>query len=170
MKLETGLKVLMGLLLGGLGFVLTGVMRDPDIQVGDRAPAFSVVTASGKTLTESDFGGKVLVLNFWATWCPPCVAEMPSLNEFQRQLGSAGVVVLAVSVDKNDRAVDEFVRRLGLTFEIARDPKAEIPASFGTFRYPETYIIDSRGRVLEKLINEQNWASPQLIERVKRYL
>lgn len=170
MKLDLALKALIGILLAGLGFVLTGVMTQPDVKVGDRAPKFSAVTADGKVLTRDGFGGKLLVLNFWATWCPPCVAEMPSLNEFHRQLQPEGVVVLAVSVDKNERAMREFVERFGLQFAIAHDAGAEIPASFGTFKYPETYIIDSQGRVLEKLIAEQDWADPQLIARVKRYL
>lgn len=170
MKLDLILKASIGVLLAGLSFVLTGVMTHPEVRAGDRAPQFSIATADGKTLTRDDFGGKVLVLNFWATWCPPCVAEMPSLNEFHRQLGPSGVVVLAVSVDKNERAMREFVERHGLQFAIARDENAELPAAFGTFKYPETYIIDSRGRVLEKLIAEQDWADPQLIARVKRYL
>jgi peroxiredoxin len=170
MKLDLVLKASIGVLFAGLGFVLTGVMTQPEVRAGDRAPEFSIVGENGKTFTRDDFGGKVLVLNFWATWCPPCVAEMPSLNEFHRQLQPDGVVVLAVSVDKNERAMREFVERYGLQFAIARDADAEMPAAFGTFRYPETYIIDSRGRVLEKLISEQDWADPQLIARVKRYL
>jgi peroxiredoxin len=170
MTLDRVLKVSIGVLLAGLGFVLTGVMSQPEVKVGDRAPKFSVVTTKGKTLSRDDFGGRLLVLNFWATWCPPCVAEMPSLNEFQRQLRQAGVVVLAVSVDRNERAMRDFVERFGLDFEIAHDPDAGIPAAYGTFKYPETYIINSRGQVIEKLIAEQDWADPQLIERVKRYL
>lgn len=170
MNLEVALKALIGVLLAGLGFVLTGVMSDPDVKVGDRAPKFSVVTTDGRVLTRDHFGGKLLVLNFWATWCPPCVAEMPSLNEFHRQLQPEGVVVLAVSVDKNERAMRDFAERFGLDFAIAQDADAALPASFGTFKYPETYIIDERGRVLEKLIAEQNWADPQLIARVRRYL
>ncbi len=170
MKLDLILKVLMGLLLAGLGFVLTGIMSQPNIQVGDRAPEFSVTASSGKTITRDNFGGKLLVLNFWATWCPPCVAEMPSLNEFQRQLGGDGVVVLAVSIDKNEAAMRQFIQRFGLRFETAHDPSAAIAASYGTFRYPESYIIDAKGQVIEKLISEQDWADPKLIARVKRYL
>jgi cytochrome c biogenesis protein CcmG/thiol:disulfide interchange protein DsbE len=170
MNLDLALKAVIGVLLAGLGFVLTGVMSQPEVRAGDTAPRFSVVTTTGQTVTRDDFGGKLLVLNFWATWCPPCVAEMPSLNEFQRQLRESGVVVLAVSVDKNERVMREFVDRFGLNFAVARDADAEVPASFGTFKYPETYIIDSRGRVLEKLIAEQDWADPRLIDRVKRYL
>jgi cytochrome c biogenesis protein CcmG/thiol:disulfide interchange protein DsbE len=170
MKLEVLLHSLIGVLLAALGFVLSGVMSQPEVRVGDRAPKFAIVTEDGKTLSRDQFGGKLLVLNFWATWCPPCVAEMPSLNEFHRQLHPSGVVVLAVSVDKNQRAMREFVERFGLEFAIGHDAEAQLPAAFGTFKYPETYIIDAQGRVLEKLIAEQDWADPRLIARIKRYL
>ncbi len=160
----------MAVLLAGLAVVIASVIEEPRVNVGDKAPNFTVTSLTGKTLTRGSFGGKLLVLNFWATWCPPCVAEMPSLNEFHRQLQGDGVVVVAVSVDKNEKAVHDFVQRFGLEFEIALDPTADIPASYGTYQYPETYIIDSQGRVIEKLIAEQNWADPQIIQRVKKYL
>lgn len=154
-------------MLAALAFVLADSLKDPVIRVGDKAPPFSIVTESGKTLTRDDFGGKLLVLNFWATWCPPCVEEMPSLNQFQQALKDSGVVVLAVSVDKNEAAYKQFLQRYGLQFEVGRDAKADIPAVYGTFQYPETYIVSSKGEVLEKLINQQDWASPQLIQRIK---
>jgi cytochrome c biogenesis protein CcmG/thiol:disulfide interchange protein DsbE len=170
MRIDLTLKALGGVLLAALAYVVGGAMRDPVVQVGDKAPAFTLVTNGGETVTERNFGGKLLVLNFWATWCPPCVEEMPSLNEFHRQLRDAGVVVLAVSVDRNEQAYRRFVERFGLEFPTALDTAAEVPASYGTFKYPETYIINARGEVLEKFIGEENWADPRLIDRIKKLL
>jgi cytochrome c biogenesis protein CcmG, thiol:disulfide interchange protein DsbE len=170
MNINRALQVTGGLLFVALAFVLADTLRDRLVNVGDKAPNFTVVTESGKTLSRDNFGGKLLVLNFWATWCPPCVQEMPSLNQFQEELKGAGVVVLAVSVDHNADAYKRFVQRFGLRFETARDEKADIPASYGTYKYPETYVINAKGEVLEKFIGEENWADPQLIQRIKRLL
>ena len=120
--------------------------------MGDKAPDFTITTDSGKQITRSDFGGRLLVLNFWATWCPPCVEEMPSLDEFQKRLAASGVVVLGVSVDTNEPPYRAFLQKARVSFLTARDPQASISAEYGTFKYPETYVIDSSGRVLQKHI------------------
>ncbi len=170
MNLDKTLRLVAGALALGLVALVADTMRDPVIQVGDKAPQFSIVSETGQPISRDSFGGKLLVLNFWATWCPPCVEEMPSLNEFHKQLRAAGVVVLAVSVDQNEPAYKRFIERYGLQFQVARDAEANISASFGTYRYPETYVINSRGEVLEKFIGEENWADPRLIERIKKLM
>lgn len=170
MNVNRLLSILAGLLFVALALVLADTLRDPVVHVGDKAPDFRVVTESGKVISRSDFGGKLLVLNFWATWCPPCVQEMPSLNQFHTLLEKSGVVVLAVSVDQNEAAYKKFIERFGLRFPVARDATADIPASYGSYRYPETYVINAKGEVLEKFIGEENWADPQLIERIRRLL
>src|SRR5512145_1806088 len=88
--------------------VLWDAMRSKVINVGDTAPDFSITAENGAMLTRANFPGKVLVLNFWATWCPPCVDELPSLDVMARQLGPKGVVVLGVSVDKNQELYRRF--------------------------------------------------------------
>src|SRR5580698_3035719 len=140
------------LLAGGLVWVVAGTLEQRVINAGDTAPNFSVVTEHGRTVTRADFGGKLLVLNFWASWCPPCISELPSLNEFARQYSSQGVVVLGISIDKNEDLYKKFLAQRGVVFDTARDPEADISASYGTFLIPETYIIDRSGKVLEKVI------------------
>ena len=100
------------------------------------------------------------MLNFWATWCPPCIEETPSLDAFSATYGSKGVVVLGVSIDRNEKLYQEFLARYRVSFQTSRDPEANISASYGTFQIPETYIIDLSGKVLEKIISNQNWMDP----------
>jgi peroxiredoxin len=151
----------------GLVWVVAGTMQQRIVEAGEIAPNFSVVTEHGRTVTRSDFGGKLLVLNFWASWCPPCISELPSLNEFAREYASQGVVVLGVSIDKNENLYKKFLTQRNVIFETARDPEANISASYGTFQIPETYIIDRNGKVLEKVISDQDWMDPQFLARVK---
>jgi cytochrome c biogenesis protein CcmG, thiol:disulfide interchange protein DsbE len=154
----------------GLVWVVSGVLEPRVVKAGDLAPDFQIVTDSGKTVTRADFGGKLLVLNFWASWCPPCVEETPSLNLFQQQLKGDGVVVLAVSIDANEKLYKQFIERYKVGFTTARDPEANISASYGTFQIPESYIIDQTGHVREKIISNTNWADPEFIAHVKSFL
>jgi cytochrome c biogenesis protein CcmG/thiol:disulfide interchange protein DsbE len=155
------------LLTGGLVWTVAGTLQQRVINAGDTAPDFSVVTEHGRTVTRSDFGGKLLVLNFWASWCPPCISELPSLNQFAAESASQGVVVLGISIDKNESLYKKFLTQRHVVFDTARDPEANISESYGTFQIPETYIIDRNGKVLEKVISDQNWMDPQFLARVK---
>lgn len=166
-------RILAGLivaLVAALAWKVSGSLEEPVTRVGDKAPAFSVRTESGKTITPTSFGGKLLVLNFWATWCQPCVAEVPSLEAFQREFGPQGIVVLGVSVDTKPELYDRFLNRFNVTFETSRDPEWDIAARYGTFQLPETYIIDSSGRVVQKIIAAQDWMNPKWLESVKKLL
>jgi peroxiredoxin len=145
-------------------------LHDNVVKAGDRAPSFSVHTENGKTLTARDFGGKLLLLNFWATWCQPCVEEVPSLDLLQRQLGAKGLVVLGVSVDEDQKAYKDFLARFHVSYPTARDPHKEINTKYGTLQFPESYLIDQNGRVVEKIVGEANWASPRMIEHVQSLL
>src|SRR5436190_632961 len=114
-------------------------MHERIVVAGDSAPEFSLTADNGRRVSLPNFGGKVLVLNFWATWCPPCVEETPSLSRFAAQMSKSGVVVLAISVDKDEKAYRDFLARHKPAFLTARDSQAKINADYGTFKYPETY-------------------------------
>ena len=150
-----------------LGWLIVTSIKETVIDVGDRAPEFTITTDRGLKLTPASFGGRVLVLNFWATWCQPCVAEVPSLNQFAKATADSGVVVLGISIDKNEKLYNAFLRRFQVSFQTARDPEANISASYGTFKVPETYIIDKTGKVVQKVIGERNWTDPEIISYVK---
>ena len=149
--------------------VLASTLRDRLVVAGDSAPGFEVTTDSGRKIAVDNFGGRVLVVNFWATWCPPCISELPSLNALAAELKGSGVVFLGISVDKDKAAYDKFLKKVKLNFETARDPGADISAEYGTFKYPETYVISREGKVLEKFINEQPWMAPAIVARLRGY-
>ena len=110
------------------------------------------------------------MLNFWASWCPPCIDELPSLNEFATQYAKMGVVVVGVSIDKNEKLYKNFLRNRQVAFATARDPEANISTSYGTFQIPETYLIDTKGKVREKVISNQDWMDPAFLTRVRSML
>jgi len=169
-KTDRLLKGSIGLLLVVLVFSIYGSLREKVVGVGDSAPDFSITADNGRTITPSSFGGKLLVLNFWATWCPPCVEEVPSLNRFHDALANSGVVVLGISVDKDDKAYRSFLSKASVSFLTARDPAAQINADFGTFKYPETYVIDSKGKVVRKFIGPENWDDQRMLSDIRSLL
>ena len=128
----------------------------------EEVPDFTFIH-QGREQRLSDLRGRVVVLNFWATWCPPCVAEMPSLERLHRQLSPRGLAVLGVSVDLDAAAYEKFLRDLNITFINHRDPDRNITSLYGTFMYPETYIIDAQGRLARKVIGALEWDDPQVI-------
>ncbi len=144
-------------------------LRDTSAKEGGRAPDFSVKTDQGTVVTANSFGGKILVLNFWATWCAPCVQEIPSLNEFQKRFANSGVVVVAISVDKNEQKYKTFLERIHVSFETAHDPNMDVSNEYGTFQFPETYIIKN-GRIMRKFPNAEDWLSDDMTQYVQSLL
>jgi peroxiredoxin len=169
-KTDRILRYLIGLLMCAFVYLIFVTLHERIIQVGDSAPEFSVTADNGRTVSLNSFGGKVLVLNFWATWCATCMEELPSLDQFQRELGSSGVVVLGVSVDKDEKAYKRFLSRVNVAFLTTRDPDNKINADYGTFKFPETYIINRDGKVLSKIISATNWTDDKMMTYVKSLL
>lgn len=130
-------------------------------RVGETAPDFAL-TDSSKTVALHDLKGQVVVLNFWATWCPPCVEELPSLLQMQRQLGDKGVKVLAVSIDVDQKAYEKFLKDHGVDLLTVRDPDQKASTIYGSFKWPETYIIDRKGVVRRKFIGAVDWTHPEI--------
>lgn len=131
--------------------------------IGDLAPDFSLQDSDRKVAL-SQFRGQVLVLNFWATWCPPCIEELPSLMDLQQRERDKGVVVLGVSIDEDGDAYHRFLKQNGVNFLTIRDPEQKVSSIYGTTGWPETYIIDRQGIVRRKIVGPANWNSQELIE------
>ena len=131
---------------------------------GSPAPPLRLPALQGGEVDRESFRGRVVVLNFWATWCPPCVEEMPSLERLHRALAGEGVVVLSVSVDEDGAALQRFVEKAGVTFPVLRDPGARGPAAvWRTTGYPETFILDGSGRIVRKIVGPTQWDTPEAI-------
>src|SRR5580704_8555925 len=145
-------------------------LHDSVVKAGDRAPDFSIRADNGKVITAKDFGGKLLLLNFWATWCQPCISEVPALNQLQRALGPDGVVILGVSEDEDPKAYQSFLARFHVSYLTVRQPGKDIRTKYGTVQIPETYLIDRNGKVVEKVVSDADWASERMIEHVKSLL
>jgi len=158
----------LALILAFVG-VIAYSLRDTSAKEGSKAPQFIITTDEGHHISTTSFGGKVLVLNFWATWCAPCVQEIPSLNEFQKEFAKDGVVVVAVSIDKNPQRYRNFLNHFHVAFDTARDPNADISAEYGTFLIPESYIIKD-GRVVRKFGNAENWLTDDMKQYVQSLL
>ncbi|MFZ0996912.1 MAG: TlpA disulfide reductase family protein [Candidatus Sulfotelmatobacter sp.] len=127
------------------------------------APDFTV-RDSERTVRLSQFKGQVLVLNFWATWCPPCIEEMPSLVQMQERMKSKGVTVLAVSVDVDESNYRRFLRDHNVNLLTVRDADQKSNELYGTFKFPETYLIDRKGIVRRKFIGAVDWTDPEVID------
>lgn len=110
-----------------------------------------------------DLRGKVVVLNFWATWCPPCVEETPSLNRLEKYIESRNGVVLGVSVDEDPDAYQKFLKDQGVNFPTFREPTRKLALEYGTPVYPDTYVIDRHGKIARKFYGPQQWDSPEML-------
>ena len=129
-----------------------------------------MTTDNGKTITRENFGGKLLVLNFWATWCPPCIEETPSLDAFARSCAE-GVVVLGVSIDRNENLYRKFISSAmtsPLRPRVIQTRTSRPAMARSRFRKPTSST--GTGKVLEKVISNQNWMDPEFLARVQKML
>jgi cytochrome c biogenesis protein CcmG/thiol:disulfide interchange protein DsbE len=141
-------------------------LKDPtgSVPVGDVQGKVALAAEAGpRTVSLHDLKGQVVVLNFWATWCPPCVEEMPSLVEMQKELKARGVTVLAVSVDVDSAAFHRFLAQHKVDLLAVRDPDQKSNTIYGTYKFPETYIIDRQGMIRRKFIGPVDWTQPEIV-------
>jgi peroxiredoxin len=156
--------VIRTLVVSGLLLALAGCYSGTHPpRIGSSAPDFTVQDSDHK-VTLSQFRGQVVVLNFWATWCPPCIEETPALIKMQRRMKDKGVVVLAVSIDVDENAYHKFLKDYGVNMVTVRDEDQKAATLYGTHGWPETYIIDRNGIIRRKFIGPVEWNSPEVTE------
>jgi len=161
----------LGALAVAIGVVFLFAMptyRQGEASIAGTTARDFAVDIAGKPGHLADLKGKVVVLNFWATWCPPCVEETPALNRLQKHIDARGGVILGVAADEDPATYEKFLREQGVIFPTYRDPltrenHSPIAQSYGTSMYPETYVIDRHGKIARKFIGFQQWDSPDML-------
>ncbi len=131
---------------------------------GELAPGFTVRNQAGKEYSLSGFLGKVVLVNFWATWCPPCLDEMPSLEQLQRRMQNQPFVIMALTVDDSWEPVNQFMQQHHFTLPVYADFDKQISTLYGTHKYPETYILDKKGKVAYKVVGQKDWISAETLK------
>lgn len=150
------------------------------VEVGSEAPEVRATDLQGRPVALSELRGEVVLLNVWATWCGPCVEEMPSMQRLYETLGPEGLHIVAVSVDAEPGGLDldgrrggdvaEFASRFGLTFDVWRDPAGEIQNAYRTTGIPESFLIDRDGKIIKKEIGARIWDDSAKIASIRRLL
>jgi cytochrome c biogenesis protein CcmG, thiol:disulfide interchange protein DsbE len=154
--------------IGFVTLLLSGCYSGtPPPHIGTPAPGFTVQD-SDRMVSLDEFRGRVVVLNFWATWCGPCIEEMPSLVQMQQRMKGKGVEVLAVSVDADQGAYQNFLKVHNVDLLTVRDPDQKSNNLYGTFKFPETYVIDRQGVLRRKFIGAVDWGQPEIVDYLGR--
>ncbi len=155
----------------GAAFALLAVPTEEPVGRGSRAPEFSLPRLGGEQpLRLADLRGRVVLVNFWATWCRPCEDEMPAMQRLYETLAGPRFELLAISVDEDPALVERFRDRLGLSFPILLDPDQRVAHAWQTFRFPETLLVGGDGTVVERYVGPREWDAVAYVERIRRLL
>jgi len=143
----------------------------PPLEAGSPAPEFSLPRlGGGEPVSLRELRGRVVLVNFWATWCKPCEDEMPAMESLYRALEGEGFELLAVSVDAGDEEVEAFRERLALGFPILRDPDRRVATRYQSLRFPESFLIGPDGVVVARFIGPREWDAPEYEARIRELL
>ena len=170
-RLQIIMKKIRFLILAGcLALFITACGEKPVATVGNPAPDFDTLDLDGKVWSLSKLKGKVVFVNFWATWCSPCREEMPSMQRLYTKLPKDKFEMIALFNNDKKPAVRNFVSQLGLTFPILSDEHNFAGTKYGLTGLPETFIVDKQGVIQEKIIGPAKWDSPENVEMLMRYI
>lgn len=143
---------------------------DADKQTNIKAPDFTLRDVNGRTVSLSSLKGKVILVNFWATWCPPCKAEMPSMNKLYNSLKVRGLEIIAVSSDSSLSSIKDFLAKNRVDFLVLHDEKKTVTLQYKVFSLPTTFLIDRNGLIVEKYYGEYDWTDPEVRSRIEKLL
>ncbi len=149
-----------------------GVMFAANLpEIGRPAPDFTLKDTSGKNASLKDYKGRVVMINFWATWCPPCRQEMPSMEELFKEYNKKGFEILAISSDsQGEKIVKPFMEFYELNFRALMDPEGNVHSIYGVTAIPTTYIVDKQGNVTHKIMGPMDWKDKKSKEMIERLL
>jgi cytochrome c biogenesis protein CcmG, thiol:disulfide interchange protein DsbE len=152
----------MGFAAAILAFFSLPHYRQGESSIAGKSAEDFALQVDGKPGHLSDYRGKVVVLNFWASWCQPCQEETPGLIKLQEHIASRNGVVLGVSVDEDPAAYERFLKQYGVNYPTSLDTSKKSAQNYGTVMYPETYVIDRKGKIARKIIGPQDWNSAEM--------
>lgn len=170
-KIMNRLKGFRSSLLIAVTLCLSLLIISQPAAAGNVAPDFTLPNLEGVNVKLSLYKGKVVVLNFWGTWCEPCKAEMPSLNKLYLEHRDEGLVVLAISIDPSNQNVKSFIQQKGYSIPVLLDRDKEVYFdTYGLLGLPVSVIIDRDGTIVQKVLGETPWDSPQMEEKIQKLL
>ena len=143
---------------------------EADKQINIKAPDFTLKDVNGRTVSLSSLKGKVLLVNFWATWCPPCKAEMPSMNKLYNSMKVRGLEIVAISSDSSLSSIKDFLAKSRVDFLVLHDEKKAVSLQYKVFSMPTTFLIDRNGFVVEKYYGEYDWTDPEVRTQIEKLL
>jgi peroxiredoxin len=163
-----------------LWFVLGHDDSGAPVVRGARAPGFSLARhapgdasndgSTGAALSLASLTGRVVLVNFWATWCEPCEREMPAMQRLYERLPHEHFELVAISIDEEPEKIDAFVERYGLTFPILVDPGKQVATAYQTMGVPESLLVDRGGRIVERYVGPREWDAPEYVARIEALL
>ncbi len=156
-------------LLGGAGLLLAGVSRAEPLLpwTGGATPALAARTLDGREWKLADFRGRTVIVNFWATWCVPCVVEMPSLSRLRERLAPAGVEVVTVNFQENVARIEAFQKQYNVTLPVVRDPDGTLRRAWQVNVFPTSFVIGPDQRIALRAVGEVDWDDSRVESRVR---
>jgi len=156
--------VIMTGIVGGFIYLLAyGFTRDPRYisspLIGQQAPSFTLKLFNGGTIKLEELRGKVVLVNFWASWCPPCREEAPTLEATWQRYKDEGVVFLGVNIQDKENDARAFIEEFGITYLNGRDPSRRVAVDYGVWGIPETFFLDREGRITFKQVGAVEWGT-----------
>jgi len=136
----------------------------------NKAPDFSLKDLSGRPVTLLSLRGKVVLLNFWATWCPPCISEMPVFNRLYKEMRARGLEVVAISADRSEGYVRDYTSKHSLDFRVLYDESRDVVKRYKVFSMPTTFLIDKNGFIVEKFFGEYDWTDQEIKKKIEKLL
>jgi thiol-disulfide isomerase/thioredoxin len=176
MTTRSVLTITFAVILAAVGAVWIKSLVPPESPAGSlqflsAAKELPVYDRSGRKIDLAKAQGRLFIIHFWATWCPPCVEELPALSQFWEKYRSRDDVALyVISVDKDWKAIEEFMKRNPAALPLFHDPGAATAHRFGSSQYPETYVVNSKGRVLFRVQGPVNWSDPEVRSRIEQLI
>jgi thiol-disulfide isomerase/thioredoxin len=134
------------------------------------APPVELLTPEGAPFSLKQLRGKVVLVNFWATWCEPCITEMPSLQRLRNELAASGFEVLAVNYQEGPARINGFIQKMNLTLPVVRDTDGSVARSWGARVFPASYLVDRAGNIRHSISGGADWTSPRLVSTIRTLL